>query len=1067
MPNNNNYVEIDTDRTVLVETSEIDIVLTEPVVNLITLSGCDWGLINGDINEQTDLMGLLDDKQDALGYTAESTSNKVRAFQITPDDVAYPTEKLVKDSLDNKVDKEIGKGLSTNDFTTTLKNKLDGIADGAEVNVQADWSATSGDAYIANKPDLSSLPYLPLAGGTMETEANITLIGDGALKFGTKSVIRQEGDILNIISTDAVVITGNVSATNLSGTNTGDEDLTSIDTEVLNFDITKNNPVHAEGKLFYDKTKHALSYYNEESDITINIGQEVLIRVKNMTGSTILNGAVVYPLGFADGEVLVGLAIASDKEKCRLIGVATNDIPTGETGYVTKLGEVGSIDTDAFVSGDIVYLSETVAGGIQKTKPIGSNYITRIGAVKVKSATVGSIVVDIATSEQTVESTQDVGFSTSDHATLSYVDNDGTPTPINGCRVTINPIGDDYCFYQYGDKYCKTTDNIKLPDEEGLFVIYYNLGTLAYIKNPTNSQISVLIENNPVVAYVYWNATDNKTEYCGYELHGIGMNAVTHEYLHFAFGARYMNGLAPNTISADASGNLATSAQFGVDAGAISDEDIYLAYSGIGSTVGLPIAYLSGTSTVPTLRTTTNAGYSVLTTGSGRLAFNTISAGSYVLSEVSNGDFALCHVIAINENNAARRLIAFVGQASYTTLANARAGATTEITALKTVGIFPQESKAIATFVFETQTGYTNAVKSRIRTISTGVNYVDWRTTYINGSNAGGTTGTTTTIFNDGLFQIIDNLDATKVMTFQNSSITTGNTRVLTVPDKNITIAGIDDVALKQDKALTSQDAPVSETRANLLIQSVLKIHSKRLGVLGNLDTIDVVLGSSASVPLSCAVTGDVNGYAVVITLATGADSLIHPTANTVTLIAAKIIATAAVYAVIFPQTIIGGTTVTPVNSPTLLAGGLNGTAGYVGQKVQSSDKTLWELKYTSGDAMYWSPDGYPAIATEYFSHYDATFAKPVFKMYKTWTSASAGGASSSAHGIVGFSSLYDGMMAYMITANGNNTPSFAVGTPDYIYFYTNTSSLVVTAPNNAAYNSRPVHVKITYTKSF
>ena len=32
--------------------------------------------------------------------------------------------------------------------------KLDGIASGAEVNVNADWNATSGDAQILNKPTI-------------------------------------------------------------------------------------------------------------------------------------------------------------------------------------------------------------------------------------------------------------------------------------------------------------------------------------------------------------------------------------------------------------------------------------------------------------------------------------------------------------------------------------------------------------------------------------------------------------------------------------------------------------------------------------------------------------------------------------------------------------------------------------------------------------------------------------------------------------------------------------------------------------------------------------------------
>lgn len=56
--------------------------------------------------------------------------------------------------LAKKVDKVTGKGLSTNDYTTAEKNKLAAIADGAEVNVQANWSetTTTSDAYIQNKP---------------------------------------------------------------------------------------------------------------------------------------------------------------------------------------------------------------------------------------------------------------------------------------------------------------------------------------------------------------------------------------------------------------------------------------------------------------------------------------------------------------------------------------------------------------------------------------------------------------------------------------------------------------------------------------------------------------------------------------------------------------------------------------------------------------------------------------------------------------------------------------------------------------------------------------------------
>lgn len=76
----------------------------------------------------------------------------------------WTTEQFVK--------KETGKGLSANDYTTTEKEKLGRIADGAEVNVQSDWNVTdaNSDAYIANKPN-----SLPANGGDADTVGGHTV----------------------------------------------------------------------------------------------------------------------------------------------------------------------------------------------------------------------------------------------------------------------------------------------------------------------------------------------------------------------------------------------------------------------------------------------------------------------------------------------------------------------------------------------------------------------------------------------------------------------------------------------------------------------------------------------------------------------------------------------------------------------------------------------------------------------------------------------------------------------------------------------------------------------------
>ena len=48
-------------------------------------------------------------------------------------------------------------------MTGAMKQKLDGIAAGAEVNVQADWNATTGDAQILNKPNIAYTSAIPVA----------------------------------------------------------------------------------------------------------------------------------------------------------------------------------------------------------------------------------------------------------------------------------------------------------------------------------------------------------------------------------------------------------------------------------------------------------------------------------------------------------------------------------------------------------------------------------------------------------------------------------------------------------------------------------------------------------------------------------------------------------------------------------------------------------------------------------------------------------------------------------------------------------------------------------------
>lgn len=66
-------------------------------------------------------------------------------------------------------------------MSSTDKTKLNGIATGAEVNVNADWDASSGDAQILNKPTL----------GTAAPKDIVTSISSDSTNLPTVTAVKQ------------------------------------------------------------------------------------------------------------------------------------------------------------------------------------------------------------------------------------------------------------------------------------------------------------------------------------------------------------------------------------------------------------------------------------------------------------------------------------------------------------------------------------------------------------------------------------------------------------------------------------------------------------------------------------------------------------------------------------------------------------------------------------------------------------------------------------------------------------------------------------------------------------
>jgi len=493
--------------------------------------------------------------------------------------------------------------------------------------------------------------------------------------------------------------------------------------EVVNIKFAPQNtlPTFGEGKLFYDNNKKALSYYNEESDVSVNIGQELLFRVYNSSGATIANGKVVTPVGST-----IALANCYDKHKSRLLAVATHDIENNTWGYVTKFGQVGGLDTSSYSAGDVIYLGSN--GEFTTDTPIDGGYICIVGVVDEVSATVGVITVDTKSSDTTVEVTDTNGFPTDQRtaSTISFVD--GTRT------FSIVPTGSAYHFYELGDKYEKTANiNLVIANTTGVHIIYFDGGTLTEGVNLSGDEIEQILLFKCIVALVYWNATAGYATIFQDERHGL-MPPVTHVYLHERFGAFWRSGLTLNNVVLNGNGSSNTHAQFGTAIGTVKDEDLPHDLIEVGSTAGLTYIYQLGST--GEFYKGTNAGYSFPVGATPLPQYNLWNGSTWSLAEATSRNFINIHVFGNGATD--RKPIVRLGIAQYGSQALAEAGQADELTTI--LGNLPApEFVLLHSLVLECKTTFTNSVNARY------VAQTDWRITEL---SAGSTPGDHNTLAN-------------------------------------------------------------------------------------------------------------------------------------------------------------------------------------------------------------------------------------------------------------------------------------------------------------------------------
>ena len=156
------------------------------------------------------------------------------------------------------------------------------------------------------------------------------------------------------------------------------------------------------GTVVWNGAEHTLDVTLNATS-TLQVGQELVVPVRNATGNTITNGTVVMATGTvgASGRIAVDKHDGTKKNAIRVLGLATANIPAGEDGLVTSYGKVRKVNTtgstvgESWAEGDVLYIKPNGNGRLTKIKPAANELCMPVAMVLYRSTTLGLLEVRI------------------------------------------------------------------------------------------------------------------------------------------------------------------------------------------------------------------------------------------------------------------------------------------------------------------------------------------------------------------------------------------------------------------------------------------------------------------------------------------------------------------------------------------------------------------------------------------------------------------------------------------------------------------------------------------------
>lgn len=291
----------------------------------------------------------------------------------------------------------------------------------------------------------------------------------------------------------------------------------------VTFNPSAPMPTQAEGKMFWNATYGTVEVGMPGGNVNLQIGQETLIRARNVEGATIINGQAVRISSAASAVPQVVLVNNLEEASDSTIAVATEDVNNNNQGYFTTEGLVRGMNTAGLTEGAVVWLGST-DGALTTTTPTAPSQFIKIGYCIRQHATEGVLYVSVDAKEifrDRAITREPTGFAVP--PVLNY----------NSTTRTITLSGTVQAYYQ-GQRLTQLVSGWVSPAHpatDGLWFLYYD-GT-NFIWSTTPWELSTL-----QVAAVRWSTTG---KFALTEAHGF-MPWPVHQELHRTIGTYLVSG---------------------------------------------------------------------------------------------------------------------------------------------------------------------------------------------------------------------------------------------------------------------------------------------------------------------------------------------------------------------------------------------------------------------------------------------------------------------------------------------------------------------------------------------